>query len=479
MSQPLEDAAASAVSVLQQWYGADSFASKYGLYHWDLPGLGKYPLSITGYLDAYEDMFVWWHSANAITALIDYMLITNDLRYLSVVEFTFTNAPKSYRVDNVGALVSSSLSGGVTGLAVGAAIGSAFGPVGTAIGAAVGFVAGLFGGGEVAAATTGRTYNTNFLDLYYDDDGWWALAWIKAYDLTGDVKYLSMANLIFLTMTEGWDNVCGGGIWWAVQHSKPHGWPGNVYKNAIANELFMAVAAALCLRYRANAEAAPSPGYQSFLLQSAIAEWNWFSSPPPGGVGLVNECNLINDAPNSSCRNDGTQAVWSYNQGVVLGALCDLYKLTGDQGYLTSAEKIADAFITNPEKSGESGVMNGILTEWDFEQPSADSPQFKGIFVRNLAALYKTDHAGRYRAFILKNVVSALAYKNSSGQFGSRWDSTVDVADFIRQSSAVDLLNAGLVVERIDLSYLEPLILNAGRAKRIDLSYLEPLLLSS
>src|ERR1700694_1698113 len=49
---------------------------------------------------------------------------------------------------------------------------------------------------DVLAKTFRRNSGKNFLNEFYDDEGWWALAWIRAFDLTGDLRYLKMAKTI-------------------------------------------------------------------------------------------------------------------------------------------------------------------------------------------------------------------------------------------------------------------------------------------
>lgn len=269
----------------------------------------------------------------------------------------------------------------------------------------------------------GNLFNTfeknkskNFLNEFYDDEGWWALTWIKAYDLTGEARYLAMAKTIFNDMKGGWDATCGGGIWWSKQRN---------YKNAIANELFLAIAARLHLR-------TPNDTGSGSYLDWAQKEWSWFKKS-----GMINRENLVNDGLNSACQNNG-QTTWTYNQGVILGGLVDLFKGTNDASLLTQAQAIADAAIRNL-------APNGILREPCEPDCGADGPQFKGIFIRNLIDLQQATQKETYKAFILQNADSIWSQcRNDANQFGLCWADKFDRADAARHSAAMDALNAAL-----------------------------------
>lgn len=282
---------------------------------------------------------------------------------------------------------------------------------------------------SVITNTYERNVKSKFFSNYYDDEGWWALAWIKAYDLTRDKRYLGSAETIFEDICKGWDDVCGGGLWWKKDRT---------YKAAIQNELFLTVATRL---FERKADAT--------YLDWANKEWDWFQKS-----GMLNAQSLVNNGLNDACQNDGKPA-WTYNQGVILGALVEMYKIelssdeTGATRFLQQAQAIADAAITTLVNE------NGILVEPCEANNGCDGngTQFKGIFMRNLGYLCRTlgeenkdpSSYERYQQFIVKNADSIWANnRNSKNQFGLKWAGPVDATDASRQSSALDAFNAAI-----------------------------------
>jgi predicted alpha-1,6-mannanase (GH76 family) len=270
------------------------------------------------------------------------------------------------------------------------------------------------------STTFAKNSGSNFINQYYDDEGWWALAWIDAYDLTKDAQYLSMAKTIFADMTGGWDSTCGGGMWWSKART---------YKNAIPNELFLEVAVRLHARTPGDGD-----GGAGSYLDWANREWSWFDAS-----GMINAGNLVNDGLDATtCKNNGG-ATWTYNQGVLIGGLVDLAKNKPDPTLLTRAQAIADA--TMKKLVDDVGVLHEPC------EPSCggDGSQFKGIFMRHLVELAKATNTPRDIAFLTTNADWVWnAARNANDDLGLSWSQAIDSVDAARQSSALDALNAAV-----------------------------------
>lgn len=273
----------------------------------------------------------------------------------------------------------------------------------------------------VIAQTYAVNIHSGFINQYYDDEGWWALAWIDAYDLTGQQKYLQAAQHIFTNMTTGWDDTCGGGLWWS---KKRH------YKNAIANELFLSVAAHLANRALTLKE-------HSEYAAWANREWKWFRRS-----GMIERDHLISDGLTSACR-DNHKTKWTYNQGVILGGLVQLARYDHSRRPIRMAHKIADAAIEH------LATPIGILHEPCEPDCGGDGSQFKGIFVRNLASLYMYKPVARYREFLLTNAASILRRDQTPDHaLGLVWSGPPDQPNASTQSSALDALVAALQISQ-------------------------------
>ena len=126
---------------------------------------------------------------------------------------------------------------------------------------------------------------------------------------------------------------------------------------------------------------------------------------------------------------------------MILSGLTDLWIITKDSQYLVAAEKIAHAALTNL-------VNAGILTEICEPSCGSDGCQFKGVFIRNLAYLASKYTNSNYITFIMKNAASVIRSRKESNYYTQSWSLPLpnDGPDFIRQTSAIDCLNAGLIV---------------------------------
>jgi len=263
------------------------------------------------------------------------------------------------------------------------------------------------------ANTFERNSQKHFLNKYYDDEGWWALGWASAYEVTQDGRYLEMAEQIFADMAGGWDNTCGGGIWWSKD---------NHYKNAIANELFLSAAATL-------ASLTQDADKRAKYLDWAQREWKWFAAS-----GMVNPDNLVNDGLDSACHNN-RGITWSYNQGVILGGLTVLAKQSGDAEPRKAAQSIALAAIARLTD------LEGILHDpCEPARCGNDAPQFKGIFSRNLAVLNAAAPVPGFRAFLRRNAEIIWTNRDSDGRFGLVWSGPSNVKTAATQVSALDTL---------------------------------------
>jgi predicted alpha-1,6-mannanase (GH76 family) len=252
---------------------------------------------------------------------------------------------------------------------------------------------------------------------YVDDTGWWGLAWVRAYDVTGEERYLTSARIAADYMARYWDSACGGGVWWTTART---------YKNAITNELFLKLTAALHNRI---------PGDTGYL-QQATATWNWFSAS-----GMINAGHLVNDGLDRlSCKNNDGRT-WTYNQGVILGGLTELHRATGDPALLAQARAIAGAATTSPLT-----VKDGILTEpCGLTCSGRDVPSFKGAFARNLGELDRALPGRPYQKFLVKQTSTMWKQNRTSlDQYGLHWAGPLANLDASTQHSALDAFTAAL-----------------------------------
>jgi hypothetical protein len=202
---------------------------------------------------------------------------------------------------------------------------------------------------------------------FYDDNAWVGLNLIHAYVLTSNSSYLTLAQNQFNFALSGWDtsatDTCPGGVFWEdVAGSQ---------RNATANA--------------ATAEL----GLELNRLTGNASDLVWATNMYQWVVSCLGTSNgLYNDHVNPNGTLNTT--VWSYNQGVMVGAGVLLYKATGSNAYLSQAQQTAAAAVAH-FGTGTTLINQGTA--------------FNAIYFRNL--------------FVLNQVAPNSAYASEAQSFAS------------------------------------------------------------
>jgi hypothetical protein len=194
----------------------------------------------------------------------------------------------------------------------------------------------------IAAAGSGAT-------TYYDDNDWVGIEMARLYELTHDEAALSLAEEIFAFEQAGWSTsttaVCPGGI--------PHS---DSETDDNRSTISTAPAAELAVQlYRDTGNA----GY----LQFAEIAYAWVRSCLLTSSGLY--------ADHIEANGELDPEIWSYTQGVMIGAGALLYQATGNYGYINEAAETA----------------NIAVAACPLEILAAENPFFASVFLRNLIYL--------------------------------------------------------------------------------------------
>lgn len=274
---------------------------------------------------------------------------------------------------------------------------------------------------------TKRQTETPWTNSFYDDEGWWAMAWIRVYDVTGNETYLEASKGLFDDMTTGWGTNCSSaGIWW----DKPH-----TVIAQISNALFLEVAAWLANRV---------PDNKQYYVDWAEREWQWLVSPEGQYLPDVHFVGPNIDVQTCTYPDDREDKIdFTYTQGSLLSGLVELAVATSNDTYLQEANAIANATMSILSN-------NGVLQDRiDQANPGGSAPQFKGVFMRALQRLYSASPDPEYQAFAQRCADSIWNNDRQDSALGVDWNGPFydnDPEPAGAQSSAMDALVAAWIL---------------------------------
>lgn len=221
-----------------------------------------------------------------------------------------------------------------------------------------------------------RRNGGHILNDYYDDMAWMALALLRADEVAGVDTGPLVADL-WSEIREGWDGTHGGVVWRR----------NDTYTNTPANAPAAILAARL---HRRHGDAG------DLDWARRIADWQRETLVDP-------DTGLVWDGIHPETDPGPSRELYTYNQGTVVGAEVELFRLTGGGGHLERARRTAAAALdrfTDPrtglfpaEGAGDGGLFKGILARYLGELVRADPDPDHEVSSRVLGALRRNGEA--------------------------------------------------------------------------------------
>ena len=151
---------------------------------------------------------------------------------------------------------------------------------------------------------------------------------------------------------------------------------------------------------------------------------------------MLTRSHLVIDGLSPRCRPKLHSPTWTYNQGMLIGAMVSMAKMTGRRSFLVIARRVARAVIHSPKLS-----PHGILHEPRRRRASCgrDAPMFKGIFIANLKPLTTARGARRTRRRCAATPWPCGPTRRGSS-FGLDWAGPFRAPTVTAQASALDVL---------------------------------------
>lgn len=261
-------------------------------------------------------------------------------------------------------------------------------------------------------------YYPAFANDYNDDIGWWAHASARAYEITGNSRYLTTSAGLFDRLWAHRDATFGGGIWWKnTVHDQ---------KNVATN----APAAMTAVRlYRATGTTA--------YLDKAKELFAWLADR------LEDDGHVYDHIEGTG---SGTLVKWdfTYNFGTFIGAATELHEATGDAAYLAEATAAADWATTY--------LVNGGTINYEGVD---DGGGFKALLMRHLAELATEDGQSQYLPFLQHNASQAWNQRRGDGLVGPNWSAPAP-STYLQSLTAAAAVSALQVVPPDGNTGIEP-----------------------